>query len=338
MEQSLVDDKPRAEAADAGTLGAPAPQLDFHKRVEMLRRGRSRVKELEGPKRWRQPPMRVRVFTRAVVFLSFLLVVFAGWSAFVVATGTPHRLLFDADKACEDTVFSCEVVSGLLLIALPLLLASALFLLWRFRRVPRRYVARAGDRPQDVVESAGNIIGDIVGREHLCDVIMEDLLDCDGRRPHVVVGGVGTGKTAVLVKLVSVLASRGAVPVPVRLRDATGRLDFRALARERFIAETQNELLSDAEGEKIWRRLCRDDQVVVLADGLEETLGAEAGGDRDTHIRLAISEARRERLPLVVASRPHDPLTGLDAAVVELEPLSEDAALQYIGGVSDADE
>ena len=33
---------------------------------------------------------------------------------------------------------------------------------------------------------------------------------------------------------------------------------------------------------------------------------------------------------MIIASRPHDPLRGTEAALVELEPLSEEAALDYI--------
>ena len=88
-----------------------------------------------------------------------------------------------------------------------------------------------------------------------------------------IVGGVGTGKTALLVRLTKLLAECGAVPVPVRLRDARRELDFRELAHERFLADAEDKLLSDAEGEKIWRHLCNNQQIVVLADGLEEALG-----------------------------------------------------------------
>ena len=49
---------------------------------------------------------------------------------------------------------------------------------------------------------------------------MADLHD-RGVRPHVLVGGVGTGKTAVLVRLTELLAEKRAIPVPVKLRDAT---------------------------------------------------------------------------------------------------------------------
>ena len=175
------------------------------------------------------------------------------------------------------------------------------------------------------------MIGEVVGRDELCHVMIEDLRDRGIRRPHVIVGGVGTGKTALLVRLTQLLAERGAVPVPVRLRDAQENLDFRELARKRFVAESNAAMLSDAEGEKVWRQLCKDNQVVVLADGLEEALiEGKVERERDNLIRLAIRQASEHRLPLIVASRPHDLLREMEAATVELEPLSEEAALQYL--------
>ena len=167
-------------------------------------------------------------------------------------------------------------------------------------------------------------------------------------------GGVGVGKTAVLFRLTRLLAENRAVPVPIRLRDAEKDLDFIGLARKRFVAQVADASISDAEAERVWRELRKDDQVVVLADGLEEALsdnsargGQPASGEgafspddteRDNRIRLAIRDAGRTGLPLVIASRPHDALVGLDAAVVELEDLGEEAALEYIGKGASAHE
>jgi hypothetical protein len=182
-----------------------------------------------------------------------------------------------------------------------------------------------------MVPTAGGIIGDVVGRDELCRVMIADVRDTSTRRPHVVVGGIGTGKTALLVRLTQLLAEQHAVPVAVRLRDAQDKLDFAELARKKFHADLQSSLLSDAEGEKVWRQLLKESRVVVLADGLEEALiTKETRAERDTVIRLAIRQANRDKLPLIIASRPHDPLRGTEGALVELEPLSEEAALDYI--------
>ncbi len=187
--------------------------------------------------------------------------------------------------------------------------------------------------------TAGSIIGDVVGRDELCRVMIADVRDSSTRRPHVVVGGIGTGKTALLVRLTKLLAHQHAVPVAIRLRDARERLDFGDLARERFIADLQTGILSDTEGEKVWRQLLKEGRIVVLADGLEEALvEGDMEAERDNLIRLAIRQANLNKLPLIIASRPHDPLRGTDAALVELEPLSEEAALDYIQRGDPADD
>ncbi|MFF9094487.1 hypothetical protein ACF1AX_15360 [Streptomyces sp. NPDC014802] len=149
------------------------------------------------------------------------------------------------------------------------------------------------------------------------------------------VGGIGTGKTALLVLLTRQLARRGAVPVPLRLRGVEGDLDFRQLAFERFRQEVQGHIRSGDEAEKVWRRLSQQGRIVVLADGLEDAL-AQSGlaEERDTVIRLAIRRANEEGLPLVITSRPHDALRGLDASLTDLEPLNEEAALAYISSGS----
>jgi hypothetical protein len=207
------------------------------------------------------------------------------------------------------------------------------------RQMQRRYRRAARTRPQDMVPTAGSLISDVVGRDELCRVMIADVRDPSTRRPHVVVGGTGTGKTALLVRLTQLLAQQRAVPVAIRLRDARERLDFGDLARERFIADPQTGMLSDNEGEKVWRQLLKEGRIVVLADGLEEALiESGAAAERDNLIRLAIQKANLNKLPLIITSRPHNPLRGTDAVLVELEPLSEEAALAYIQRGDPADE
>src|SRR5262249_44008206 len=193
----------------------------------------------------------------------------------------------------------------------------------------RRYRIRALFESRELVPTAGAIIDKVVGRDDLCKAVMADLHD-RGTRPHIIAGGVGTGKTAVLVRLTEILAEKHAIPVPIRLRDATPDFDFETLARDRFLNEVNPGLISFAEGETIWRRLLKDGKIIVLADGLEEALGAEP--ERDNIIRAAIRKAHQQHLPLVIASRPHDPLRATEAAILALEPLSYEAALAYIGG------
>jgi hypothetical protein len=248
------------------------------------------------------------------------------------ATGEQHEPLTTLDEQCrEGSGYSCNVFTNLLFTAAPLSLGFAVFLLWRYRRIPRPYVHKAREDPVALVDTAGSIVGDIIGRDDLCDVIQTELRDEHVRRPHVLVGGLGIGKTAVLVQLMRLLARRGAVPVAVRLRDVRGEIDFLELARQRFLEVVGRNLRSTAEGDRVWKQLVKDDRVVVLADGLEEAFADEdAGLARHHRVRVAVHHARERRFPLVIASRPHEALRALDAALVHVEPLSEEAALEYI--------
>ena len=300
-------------------------RLKHHLRLLRLRPG-----SVDRPKYWRgRPGLTVTAWVSGI--LAALLLAWMARAVYVAfILRKPWSVPPNADRMCSGVAVSCGALTGWATSLLSIALASVVFLLWRFWRVERRYLARARAQARALVPTAGPMFGTIVGRDTLCHVIMEDLRDRRSRRPYVLVGGVGTGKTAVLVLLTEMLASHKAIPVPIRLRDADP-LDFAELARNRFMEIINKDLASAAEGEKIWRRLLSDGRVVVLADGLEEALsGTKDEEERDSKIRFAIRKAYDERLPLLIASRPHTPLRDMDAAVHELEPLSEDAALSYV--------
>ena len=306
------------------------------RRIFKSRRTRRRRRGVDEKRAWVRGRPLVGVIKIASVIGGVILLVAVGRSLYEVAVGHPTNALgVNVDATCRNVGFSCDVLAGTLGPLFSFAFVYALFLLVRLWAVRGPYVRKAREEPEQVVDTAGSIIGQVVGRDELCHVMIEDLRDRDTRRPHVIVGGVGTGKTALLVRLTQLLAERRAVPVPVRLRDAQD-LDFRELARKRFVSDANAALNSDAEGEKIWRQLCRSDRVVVLADGLEEALIDDK--ERDNRIRLAIRQAAEHRLPLIIASRPHDPLRDMEATIVELEPLSEEAALEYLRRGSGEDE
>ena len=234
--------------------------------------------------------------------------------------------LLSADTSCDGNGFSCGALTELIATALTLAIAAASFVYWRVFRIAHKYLEGGLEDPASLVPTASPM-GEVVGRDALCGIIEEDLRQ-DERRPQLIVGGVGEGKTAVLVKLTELLIERCAVPVAIRLRDADGSLDFLELAKTRFMARVQRTLLSDDEGDKVWRKLCNDHRVVILADGLDEALHGR--DDREPEIRRAVKKAAEEKLPLVLTSRPGDELRTLEAAVIRLEPLSEADALVYI--------
>ncbi len=289
-----------------------------------------RHRGVDRPRRWLGRPW-MTMIGWAIALVAVILVAWMLRSVYVVFfLRRPWSVPPNDDTLCRGVDVSCGAISGWITSLLSIALASVVFLFWRFWRMDRRYRAKARQHARDLVPTAGPIFGKIVGRDDLCWVLMEDLRDGGSRRPHVLVGGVGTGKTAVVVLLTEMLAKRRAIPVPIRLRDADA-LDFSALAKDQFMETVNERLASAGEGEKVWRRLLQDGRIVVLADGLEEALSrAQDAEERDSKIRIAIRKAYDQRLPLLIASRPHTPLREMDAAIHELEPLSKDAALTYV--------
>ncbi|WP_189308405.1 ATP-binding protein [Streptomyces albospinus] len=240
------------------------------------------------------------------------------------------------EKRCSDTGNACGVVLGFASPFLSLALAAAVFVVYRYWKMLRPIVRKAKHEPDQLLPTAGTPLEQtVVGREQLCQVICRSLCDRTNRRPYLLVGSVGAGKTAVLIRLTQMLAQHRLVPVPISLRDVGtdgAQLDFRDLARRRFTEEIDPAaLLSSEQRAKVWRQLCKDGRVVVLADGLEEALNSRSQmRDRDEVIRAAILRAEEQDLPLVIASRPHTPLDETYASIIDLEPLSEDAALDYL--------
>lgn len=299
-----------------------------------IRAGADRRAVVQKHRRRWQPLLsarRVRRLGLGIVALVAIVLTFFG--AISMVRGEPWGVGFaEWTERCEGAKFGCSVVTQFLFPLLAFGLGYWIFLLTRYVRVRRAYAAFARQAPTQLVETAGSIVGEIVGRDDVCNVLQEDLKKGSQRQPHVLIGGLGIGKTAVLVRLTQLLAERGAVPVPVRLRNAGERLDFLALARERFVEVLSHRLRSTAEADRVWHELRRDDRIVVLADGLDEAFADADPFDRDHRVRAAVRDAIEQNFPLVIASRPHHSLRALPAARVHLEPLSEEAALDYIKG------
>ncbi|MGY1528005.1 NACHT domain-containing protein [Streptomyces sp. MN3] len=254
-------------------------------------------------------------------------------AAYVVLTGLYVAVFVFSFKQPEKNLLgSWQGVLTALGLSSTAVLATVWFIFWRFWRTRRYYLRKARRHPEELVKP-GSIIRDVVGRDQLCDALMNDLQISAQRRPHVIVGTIGVGKTALLVRLTQRLAQKGGVPVVLQLRDVKERLSFLKLAKEKFCDELLERVASPAEAEKVWQRLrYTEDRVVVLADGLEDVL--KGADDRDNEIRKAINDAMEAKLPLVITSRPQKSLEAIDAAQTVLEPLSEEAALRYVAEVS----
>ncbi|GHG49981.1 NACHT domain-containing protein [Streptomyces glebosus] len=275
--------------------------------------------------------------TVGIAFLCVLTLLLVAWGIggllVVIHHGWRHQW-FSPDHMCSSGVgASCAAFTGMVMPVFLLAASTVLFVVWRLWRVRRFATLPARKEPGRFVQTAGSLMDEVVGRDQLCNAIMNNLRDRNARRPHVITGKVGSGKTAILVHLAGKLAAQGAVPIPVRLRDAQEGLDFCKLAKKRFDAMVQPVVRSPSESDRVWQWLRQhSDRIVVLADGLEEALNQDdkVSGQRDILIREAIARADDEELPLVIASRPHDPLRAMQAAISELEPLSDEASLQYV--------
>jgi hypothetical protein len=271
---------------------------------------------------------KLRVQFAATVLGTSLLMVAVGLSTTEFLFSWPGPI--DRQAQCDAHAFGCGVVGGALVTVFVAGVAVSWVIVWRmFCVVDWGYARAARKQPTGFVPNAADVT-DVVGRDDLCRVIEQDLRDRSSRRPHVIVGGVGAGKTAVLVRLTQWLADRGAVPVVVRLRDMKEDEDCRDLAARRFRSLNEARFRSDGEADRIWRRLCADGVVVVLADGLEEAMADSDA--RETSIRQVLDGARRAQLPLVITSRPDDALETLDVALIELGPLDEEKAFEYVRG------
>lgn len=305
----------RSQARLAGGVGS-GPRLSgpFVARSRKLRAWWLLAGGIRRPRRWWHPqtwPSTVLLWVLSAFFLACVVLGFLPKALATPVTGGVKQALADLGMS-SAAVF-----------------AALWFLAWRFRRARRLYLRKAREDAVGLVKP-GSIIGEVVGRDQLCDALMSDLRDRKRRRPHVIVGSIGLGKTAVLVRLTELLARKGAVPVVLRLQDlkAGDELDFTVLAREHFL-EAVREWVSPSEAEKVWQRLrYRNDSIVVLADGLEEALSGAP--DRANKIRKAIADADDAKLALVMASRPQESLQAMRAANTVLEPLGEEPALRYI--------
>src|SRR5258708_2502906 len=185
----------------ARLFGGPRPR----------RRDRSGVDE---PAKWRsRQSLRILTFLTGLSAAAF--VAWLGWAVYLyfVRQG-PTAAALDPDRRCGALGFSCGIATNILASGVLVALAST-FVLSRLFGLQRRYRARARDESRELVPTAGAIIDQVVGRDELCMAVMTDLHDRTSR-PHIIVGGVGTGKTAVLVRLTEYLAEKRAIPVPIK--------------------------------------------------------------------------------------------------------------------------
>ncbi|MFD0385107.1 hypothetical protein ACFQ2B_31330 [Streptomyces stramineus] len=139
-----------------------------------------------------------------------VLLAWVGTASYAVVSGEKSAV----ERWCQDSGSGCAVTYGFLAPFLSLGLATLVFLVLPYVSVRRPLTRAARKDPCSIVPTAGPTLAHVVGRKEMCLVIARALRDRRTRRPYLLVGGVGTGKTSVLVELTQMLAKKGRSPSP----------------------------------------------------------------------------------------------------------------------------
>src|SRR5690349_7977262 len=157
------------------------------------------------------------------------------------AVSSDGRLGIEGD--CSENAFTCGMGTGL---GTTVLAVAVGFLFWRFLRtrrvvdIYRRQIHGMTSRRPWPRRAAGALR--MVPRTDLVALVIEDLCR-GGRRPQLIVGAIGTGKTCAMAHLKRELAAKRFVPVEVTLDPkAATDLDLIELAHEAFKRATRRNL------------------------------------------------------------------------------------------------
>lgn len=234
---------------------------------------------------------------------------------------------------CSSHSTGCGLVTGFISTTLIAVAGYFFIVVWTLRRAIPRYLDLARRTPHTLLPTAGRVrFADLVARPSLARAIINELEPSRRGAPVVVVGAAGAGKTSFLLELISRIAEHHAVPVACSLRAAEPPVRLRAMAHERFIEAIDPLVRSAEHAERIWRRLCADGEIVLVVDGLDEFMLGRPSHERDQVIRSALADARNNRLPVVIASRPETLPIGAHVSVFELDPLTKEDVVRYLEG------
>ena len=204
---------------------------------------------------------------------------------------------------------------------------GALAYMWFVTRTRRRALSRvlqvARLTPEELFfPAAGERRPPPIGRDRLVAALANDLQRRFRPSPEILVGETGAGKTTVLLALAHYMAERGVVPIPISLRGVKqDKLDFHQLAHDRFLDLVDPYVESESDAERVWRALCIDHSLVVLADDLDRSAADDEDDHRRTATRHALERAYDRELPLVVTSRRDGVPPALERWAIELDEL-----------------
>jgi NACHT domain len=236
-----------------------------------------------------------------------------------------------ADTFCDDHRVGCSLTTGFVSTGVAVLVGYLVLFGWTIQKAGRYYRRLARGTPERLMPTSPRVrASDIVGREHLAETVARESSFARNGAPILVVGEAGSGKTTFLLRLTQHLAEIGFVPVDVRLRGTSLPLNFRQLAQDEFVRRIDPVVRAETDAKRVWRKLCTQGAVVVLADGLDDVALDLPRRERDHVIRAALLDARNEQLPVVATTRPESVPLAASASLFELAPLEELEALEYV--------
>jgi hypothetical protein len=293
----------------------------------------SAVRNLTGRLRWSRPARRRALVAAGVVGVAVTwLVVAALWSALPGPDVLRHLSVLGGGDWCDEQPIACSV-SKSLLTALALFVVGLLGFVWWRRRALAAYGRRARKHPEQLFDWVPGPLAPprTLGRDAFIDEILGNLRGSlsNEARTQVVQGDSGSGKTTLLIEVTRRLAREGVLPVPVSLRNAGTTADIIDLAKARFAELVGEDFTGKSRSGRLWKQLCADGRVVVLADGLDEMTTGSAL-QRDEAARRSLEKARHRDVGLIVTTRAAIWRGGVDAAVYPLPELDEELWLPFI--------
>jgi hypothetical protein len=231
-----------------------------------------------------------------------------------VALGYVFVRLLPPSRECGTV--GCSVGLSLLSTVLGIAASGAVFLIWVRGRALRRYLKESRRDPNWLRRGARRVDLPTVQERPDFYRTIEDEMTNPSAGPQLVVGDAGAGKSTFIVVLARHLARRGWIPVVVPLRGETVPIDLHELARDHFLSLVDRQLGSGSHGDRLWRQLWKRRLIVVLADGLDESLLDGGMIERD--------DLRDDGAPCVITSRPSSLASDLRRAAFPLPPLPQD--------------
>ncbi|HET7446052.1 MAG TPA: hypothetical protein VFJ57_15490 [Solirubrobacterales bacterium] len=200
---------------------------------------------------------------------------------------------------------------------------------YTMRRVRRRIV----DEPEALLrptlaEQATKIVEldppvATVRRDELFDELLPGAL-ARKKDVQIIVGDPGAGKTTALIDLAAVLAKIGLMPVLLEMRAEVTTKELIERAQERFEHLVRPYVKTGADGEIVWRWLCRRRRVVILVDDIDQ-IGFD--GEPGFAMRRLLENVATEGQAVIVTARPAGVPAGIAASAIPLDPLAFETAV-----------